>query len=64
VNFDLVPSNGVFRTGDYWVAPARTADRSIAPLKDAPPRGIHHHYAELALFKPPKAVTDRRKRQA
>jgi hypothetical protein len=63
VGFDLASTKSVFKTGDYWVTPARTADRSIAPLKDAPPRGIHHHYAELALFKPPRTVTDRRKRR-
>ncbi|MEA2874069.1 MAG: hypothetical protein QOH67_4045 [Hyphomicrobiales bacterium] len=63
VGFDLASVKSVFKTGDYWVTPARPADRSIAPLKDAPPRGIHHHYAELALYKPPKTITDRRKRR-
>lgn len=63
VSFDLASAKSVFKTGDYWVTPARAADRSVAPLKDAPPLGIHHHYVELALFRPPRTVTDRRKRR-
>jgi parallel beta-helix repeat protein len=35
--------------GDYWVFAARTADGSIELLSDAPPRGILHHFARLAL---------------
>lgn len=54
-------AGGAFRPGDYWVTPARTAERSIVPLREAPPRGIHHHYAELGLFKPPHEIIDRRK---
>jgi uncharacterized protein DUF6519 len=39
-----------FRAGDYWVFAARTADASVEILEEAPPRGIHHHYARLALW--------------
>jgi hypothetical protein len=39
-----------FRTGDYWVFAARTADASVERLEQAPPRGIHHHYARLAIW--------------
>lgn len=56
-------AGGAFRPGDYWVTPARTADKSVGRLREAPPRGIHHHYAELALFTPPHAIVDRRKRK-
>lgn len=35
--------------GDHWVFAARTADGSIDPLVNAPPRGILHHFARLAL---------------
>jgi hypothetical protein len=39
-----------FRAGDYWVIAARTADGSVEHLTDAPPRGIHHHYARLGIW--------------
>jgi len=35
--------------GDYWVFAARTADGTIDPVIDAPPRGILHHYAKLGV---------------
>lgn len=38
--------------GDYWVFAARTADGSIDTVKDAPPRGILHHFAPLAIVSP------------
>ena len=50
---------GTFKTGDYWVIPARTATGEIewppfaipnsAPVPQ-PPRGIKHHYCRLALL--------------
>jgi hypothetical protein len=51
--------DGYYRTGDYWLVPARTRTGSIEwpkvgesdsdePLA-LPPAGIHHHYAPLAL---------------
>jgi hypothetical protein len=50
---------GTFKTGDYWVIPARTATGEIewppfaipktAPVPQ-PPRGIRHHYCRLALL--------------
>lgn len=49
VFFSTDPKNGVFHVGDYWVFAARTADATIEELKNAPPRGIHHHYGRLAL---------------
>jgi len=49
---------GAYRTGDYWLIPARTATGEIewapfeipntAPIPQ-PPRGITHHYCRLAL---------------
>ncbi len=56
--FDLEPAGSTFKTGDYWVFAARTADASIEQLDRAPPRGIHHHYARLALVTFPNAETD------
>jgi hypothetical protein len=58
VSFSVDPSGGAFHVGDYWVFAARTVDASIEKLKDAPPRGIHHHYAKLAVFTPPGTVED------
>lgn len=51
-------TGGSFRAGDHWVFAARTADGSIEPLTDAPPRGIHHHYARLAVVTLPDTETD------
>lgn len=39
-----------FKSGDYWVFAARTADASVELLDRAPPRGIHHHFARLAIW--------------
>jgi hypothetical protein len=50
---------GQYRTGDYWLIPARTATGDIEWPKDAnglalalPPHGIDHHYAPLAIWAP------------
>ena len=58
VSFSLNPSSGQFYSGDFWNFAARTADGSIEPLTNAPPRGIHHHYAKLAIVTFPNTVTD------
>jgi hypothetical protein len=65
-----------YRSGDYWLIPARvglgTADGTIdwPQQTDAqgnvsaaalPPRGIEHHYAPLALFTPGQQPTDIRR---
>ena len=52
-------SNGAYKTGDYWLIPARTATGEIEwppfetpnihPIAQ-PPRGIQHHYCRLALL--------------
>jgi hypothetical protein len=46
-----------YRTGDYWLIPARTATGDIEWPKDKddkplaqPPHGVTHHYAPLAVF--------------
>lgn len=49
VSFASVGTQGL-RAGDYWVFAARTADASVELLADAPPRGIHHHYARLGIW--------------
>ncbi|RAP78312.1 DUF6519 domain-containing protein [Paenibacillus montanisoli] len=47
---------GNYRTGDYWLIPARTASGQIEWPSDSdgtplaqPPMGIKHHYSRLAL---------------
>lgn len=47
--------NNCYRTGDYWLIPARTATGDVEWPGDAgdpqaqPPHGIDHHYAPLAI---------------
>jgi hypothetical protein len=52
------PGDGEFHVGDYWAIWARASDATIDILDSEPPRGVHHHYAKLALFTPPGAVTE------
>jgi hypothetical protein len=58
VTFTTASNDGVFRSGDYWVFVARTADASVEELNAAPPRGVHHHYCRLALVTFPEQVLD------
>lgn len=46
-----------FRTGDYWLVPARVATGDIEWPQEAddqplalPPAGVHHHFAPLAII--------------
>ena len=62
VDFDLDagggPVSAEFKTGDYWVFAARSTDASVEQLERAPPLGIHHHYARLAVVSFPDLETD------
>ncbi len=58
VSFDLNPSTGAFNVGDYWNFAARTVDGTVENLVEAPPRGIHHHYARLAMLTLPDNASD------
>ena len=58
VDFDLDPAGGEFRSGDYWVFVARSSTGEIEELDSAPPLGIHHHYARLAVVDLPEDETD------
>lgn len=48
---------GPYRTGDYWLIPARTATRDVMwpqegdEPKALPPEGIKHHFCPLALLR-------------
>jgi len=50
IDFSADPAGGSFRTGDYWVFWARTATATIEELVNAPPRGIRHHYVQVAAI--------------
>lgn len=58
IQLKLDPVGGSFHSGDYWVSAARTADTSVETYTLAPPRGIHRHYARLAIVTFPDAETD------
>lgn len=63
-----VSGSNNYRTGDYWLIPARTATRDIEwPKKDdgdpkaIPPHGIQHYYAPLAIIDAEGGVIDCRR---
>jgi hypothetical protein len=58
VDFGLAHDGGQFHSGDHWVFAARSADASIETLLNAPARGIHHHYARLAVVSFPDTESD------
>jgi hypothetical protein len=58
VQFNLNPANGVLLPGDYWNFAARAADGSVEVLNQAPPLGIHHHYARLSVVTFPGTAPD------
>lgn len=58
ITFMTEPEGGAFRSGDYWIFAARTADASVEELNEAPPRGVHHHYCRLAVITLPDIVID------
>lgn len=58
VSFSLEPAGGQARALDYWCFAARTAGAQIEILETAPPHGIHHHYARLAMVTFPTTVVD------
>ncbi|MET0780578.1 MAG: hypothetical protein ABWZ16_03530, partial [Microbacterium sp.] len=56
-------TGAAFRTGDHWIIAVRTADAmatkaGVPLLSDAPPLGIHHHYARLGVLTSPDGETD------
>jgi len=58
VDFHLATPGGDFHSGDHWVFAARSVDASIEKLVEAPPLGIHHHHARLAIVNFPDLETD------
>ena len=53
-----VVAGGTVHSGDYWCFVARTADADIERLNQAPPLGIHHHHAHLAIIEPNGEIHD------
>jgi hypothetical protein len=55
IQFNSADPTNHYRTGDYWMIPARTATGDVVwPQLDGkpkalPPRGIDHHYAPLGI---------------
>jgi hypothetical protein len=49
VSFGLLSGAQGFNSGDYWVFAARSVDGTVEYLDTAPPRGTHHHYAQLSV---------------
>jgi Family of unknown function (DUF6519) len=58
IKFQNSNSEQKYRTGDYWLIPARTATGDVEWTKDTdgrtslyiPPHGVKHHYAPLAVI--------------
>ncbi|MFF7441752.1 DUF6519 domain-containing protein [Streptomyces sp. NPDC008122] len=58
ITVTLDAPGGVFRTGDHWIFTARTTTATVEKLDAAPPLGVHHHYARLAVVTFPSTVHD------
>lgn len=58
VQFSQDPAAGGFHCNDYWMVAARSGDASVQILTEAPPHGIHRHYARLALVSFPDNEDD------
>jgi Family of unknown function (DUF6519) len=57
IQFQPAPAGTRYRSGDYWLIPARTATGDVEWPKDIngapmalPPHGVEHHYAPLAII--------------
>jgi hypothetical protein len=61
VAFSIEDFDGRARAGDHWCFAARTAGAQIEVLEQAPPKGIHHHIARLAVVTPDAVVADCRR---
>jgi hypothetical protein len=57
IQFQYNPEETYYRTGDYWLIPARTAlgdvewpENDESKPKSLPPHGVMHHFAPLAII--------------
>lgn len=58
VTFEVAQADGQLRAMDHWSFAARTEGAQIETLTEAPPHGVHHHYARLAVVGFPNSVND------
>ena len=58
VVFTLEPAGGLTKPLDHWCFAARTAGAQIEILQAAPPLGVQHHHARLAMVTFPGTVVD------
>jgi hypothetical protein len=58
VTFSLNAALGNFKVGDFWAFAARTNDGTVQIITQAPPIGIHHHYARLSIVSFPTSASD------
>jgi Family of unknown function (DUF6519) len=58
VSFTLNSALGNFHVGDFWTFPARANDGTVGILTQAPPAGVHHHYARLSIVTFPSTASD------
>lgn len=57
ITFGLSLDNGSYQAMDFWNLTARAADGSIETLKNAPPRGLAHHFTKLSIVTLPATGT-------
>ncbi|MCU7820354.1 right-handed parallel beta-helix repeat-containing protein [Kitasatospora sp. DSM 101779] len=58
ITVTLDAPDGALRSGDHWIFTARTATATVEELDQAPPLGVHHHYARLAVVSFPSTADD------
>lgn len=58
VTLQVESVGGLFRSGDHWLFWARSSTAKIEELEQAPPLGIHHHYAKLGFVSFPGGFED------
>ena len=57
--FEIASTGGAFHPMDYWTFAARAVEPATLEILDrAPPAGVHHHHARLALVTFPSTVHD------
>jgi hypothetical protein len=57
-SLDAAIKGGILAARDFWCFAVRAVDGTVEKLNAAPPRGIHHHYTQLAVVTFPGGVSD------
>jgi hypothetical protein len=58
ITFSLNAALGNFQVGDFWAFAARASDGTVQIITQAPPMGVHHHYARLSIVTFPTTATE------